>query len=218
MSPLRIAPIVEGHGEEKAVPILLDRICTGLLGATAGTIQVMRPFRKPRSMLLKKDILSNTVQAVYLKMKHNPFNGNNLILLLFDADDDCPARLAPRLLADMQVVPKNYATGCVLAYREYETWFVAAAESLGHYLTLGDSIPIQPEKTASRKKWIEKRFKRGHGTYSETLHQASMTASMDIHACQARSPSFDKLCRELARCLGASRSESSMSVPNSGRA
>jgi hypothetical protein len=47
------------------------------------------------------------------------------------------------------------------------------------------------------KAWIEQRFK---GTrYSETQDQPAMTLVMDLNLCRTRSPSFDKLCRELER-------------------
>ena len=66
-------------------------------------------------------------------------------------------------------------------------------------------IPKKPEKTKSKKKWIQDRFK--DPPYRETVDQPKMTSSMDLSKCQERSPSFDKLCRELAKvCQGASLS------------
>jgi predicted ATPase len=35
--------------------------------------------------------------------------------------------------------------------------------------------------------------------YSETIDQPAMTADMDLSLCRRRSPSFDKLCRELEK-------------------
>jgi hypothetical protein len=82
---------------------------------------------------------------------------------------------------------------------EYETWFVAAAESLGKYLQLrpAESVPDAPEDQRCGKKWVETRF-RGP-KYSETQDQPAMTAAMDFSQARSRSPSFDKLCRELAQ-------------------
>ncbi|HEU5118811.1 MAG TPA: DUF4276 family protein, partial [Isosphaeraceae bacterium] len=87
---------------------------------------------------------------------------------------------------------------CVLANPEYETWFVAAAESLRAYLRLADdeTIPDDPEALRMRKAWISQRFP-GPLHYQETRDQPSMTRAMDLSLCRSRSASFDKLCREL---------------------
>jgi hypothetical protein len=90
---------------------------------------------------------------------------------------------------------------CVLAIVEYETWFVAAADSLRDFLDIPhtDTVPEAPEPRRSGKSWIERRFR---GTkYSETVDQPKMTAAMDLPLCRQRSPSFDKLCRELEKRL-----------------
>ena len=98
--------------------------------------------------------------------------------------------LARQIRADADV-------SCVIANIEYETWFVAAAESLDEFLSLedGSAIPVDPEHARHGKGWIQKRF-RGPG-YSETADQPRMTQAMDLALCRQRSPSFDKLCREL---------------------
>jgi hypothetical protein len=86
----------------------------------------------------------------------------------------------------------------VLAKIEYETWFVAAAESLRDYLDITESVPDHPE-TSAGKGWVQARFR---GTkYSETIDQVRMTAAMDLSRCREGSPSFDKLCREIAKYM-----------------
>jgi hypothetical protein len=79
----------------------------------------------------------------------------------------------------------------------YETWFVAAAESLQEYLMLrpGEQVPPNPDAARLGKGWIKQRI-RG-GKYSETADQAALTSAMDLSLCRTRSHSFDKLCREL---------------------
>lgn len=91
---------------------------------------------------------------------------------------------------------------CVIANLEFETWFVAAAPSLASELRLAaHEPPDDPEGQRLRKKWIEDRFRGAR--YSETLDQPRLTAKMDLNLCRARSPSFDKLCRELGRALAS---------------
>ena len=46
MSRIRIAPIVEGHGETEAIRPLLRRIWTELLGGEYADI--LKPIRRPR--------------------------------------------------------------------------------------------------------------------------------------------------------------------------
>jgi hypothetical protein len=90
---------------------------------------------------------------------------------------------------------------CVVANVMYETWFVAAAQSLGESLNLSadTAVPDDPEQQRQGKGWIERYFKGPK--YSETQDQPAMTAKMDLVARRAKSPSFDKLCRELSlRC------------------
>jgi hypothetical protein len=125
-----------------------------------------------------------------------------LVLILLDADEDCPAQLGPNLLTFARdEADPAVEIACVLANLEYETWFVAAAESLDTYLELpaGFRPPEAPEEARHKKAWIQQRF-RG-GKYVETRHQPAMTSAMDLTLCRRRSPSFDKLCRELERRL-----------------
>ena len=51
--------------------------------------------------------------------------------------------------------------------------------------------------------WVADRFK---GHYSETVDQPALTAKMDLDLCRERSPSFDKLCRELGSQLARTES------------
>lgn len=123
-----------------------------------------------------------------------------MVLFLLDADDAPACRLGPSFLATAQALRSDLDISIVLAAPEYETWFVAAAESLGRFLRLGDdATPADPEKSRLRKGWIEQRF-RGI-KYSETVDQPALTKAMDLSLCRGRSSSFDKLCRELEKRL-----------------
>ena len=52
------------------------------------------------------------------------------ILVLLDADDDCPAELAPTLLNRARSARPDCRVSVVLANREFEAWFLASAQSL----------------------------------------------------------------------------------------
>ena len=78
---MTIQPIVEGQGDEAAVPLLLRRLRDE---AQAWGLEVGRPHRKRRTQLVKKDSLQSAVRVAALR---EDCAG---ILVLFDADDDCP--------------------------------------------------------------------------------------------------------------------------------
>jgi hypothetical protein len=122
-----------------------------------------------------------------------------LILILIDAEDDCQTHgpLGPALLSRARAARGDIDVACVIANVMYETWFVAAAESLHEYLMLrpGEQVPPNPDAARLGKGWIKQRI-RG-GKYSETADQAALTSAMDLALCRTRSHSFDKLCREL---------------------
>lgn len=90
---------------------------------------------------------------------------------------------------------------------EYETWFVAAAESLSAFMDLSrdSAVPEDPERTHQRKKWIQNRLRAIK--YSPAVDQPAMTKAMDLTLCRQRSPSFDKLCRELEARLERTANE-----------
>lgn len=124
MGRLRVAAIVEGYGEVAALPMLLERIWYELLNGTY--IDVLRPpIRQPRNKLAqnKDDALSRAIELAASKLTHAPagLNDPELILVLIDADNDCPGELAPRLLQIAQRARSDKRISVVIANVEYET-------------------------------------------------------------------------------------------------
>ena len=190
----QIIPIVEGHGEVEAVRILLKRLGREFLNTE---FHVHRPIRRPRSKLVQADELRRAVDLADLKLKGTRSTfGSGLILILLDADADLPCELGPRLL-QMAFRERDPQLSCVVANVEYETWFVAAASSLPKFLNLPDAVPSDPEGLRQGKGWIKRYF--NGAKYSEVVDQPRLTYAMDLHLCRQRSPSFDKLCRDLQR-------------------
>jgi hypothetical protein len=118
-----LATIVEGHGEDQAVPVLLRRIVADL--KTPHPIQVIRPLRTSRSRLLKTGELERAVD--FSSRRAGP---HGAVLILLDADDDCAAELATSLLTRANGVRTDGRIGVVLAKFEFEAWFIASIESL----------------------------------------------------------------------------------------
>lgn len=196
MSRLRIAPIVEGHGEDGALRILLQRIASEILGGVH--IEVSRPIRGKRMKLVQSRELARALDLAMLKLRASESDDPAMILVLLDADEDLPCQLGPELLTLAQRHRTDADISCVVANIEYETWLVAGAGSLGGYLDLSQDpeLPEDPEKRRLGKGWIQRRF-RGSRSYSPTVDQPAMTSRMDLHLVRERSPSFNKLCRDL---------------------
>lgn len=192
MTRICVAPIVEGHGEVESIRTLLERVWLEMVGGDY--IRVLRPSRVPKSQLVQPDKLSNAIEFAFLKLAEVETADRKLVFVLFDADEDCPAELVGRLTA---VIERRGDVALVIANVEYETWFLAAAESLATHLDVPQGTDLtDPEgrrlAKATLKKWMR-------GPYQETLDQPSLTHAFDLHLCRRRSRSFNKLCRELER-------------------
>lgn len=85
-----IASIVEGHGEVSALPKLLYRLAAEFPMVDLRTPKP--PWRRPRGSLIAPNGIEREVAS---NSWVGPCGG---ILVVLDADDDCPAELAPALL------------------------------------------------------------------------------------------------------------------------
>lgn len=89
MSEISIACIVEGYGDVKAIPILIRRIVREIDPML--TLLIPEPaIRVPCSSIVKPGEFERAVELARLKMK-SPGG----ILIVVDADEDCPAELGP---------------------------------------------------------------------------------------------------------------------------
>jgi hypothetical protein len=191
---LRIASIVEGHGECEAVPILVRRIAQTLDPALAPVVHPV--IRVPASKLVKQGEIE---RAIELAARKNAGQGG--ILVLLDSDDGCPAEDGPALLQRAVKARSDLPVSVVFAKREFEAWFLAAAESLRGQRGLPDDLiaPSDPEAIRGAKEWLEDHMPRGHG-YAESSDQPALTAVFDMNAAR-RAGSFDKCHREISRLL-----------------
>jgi hypothetical protein len=91
----------------------------------------------------------------------------------------------------------------VLAKKEYEAWFIAAAESVRGQCGLPqDLIGVpNPEDIRGAKEWLSRHMLRNR-RYAETTDQAALTSVFDMQAA-CRADSFDKCYREIVRLLTA---------------
>ena len=191
---MRIQPIVEGHGEVAAVPVLLRRLRDE---AGAYGVEVGRPIRQRRSQLVQEASLKTAVRLARLQQ------GCDAILILFDADDDCPKTLAPMLDQWARAAASPLPCAVVMATREYEAWYLAAVESLrGKCAIREDAVyPGDPESRRGAKEALEELMGRGQ-SYHETTDQPALSAWFDMQAAYGRCRSFRRMVKafgDLAR-------------------
>jgi hypothetical protein len=209
-----IVPIVEGRGEVEAVPILLRNwlkfrryrtvevdLAGPVFAGGKGTIAAAHDSTRRRGV----------EHYVHLALLRQP----DVILVLLDADDDCPVTLGGELLARARtLVPTDHPIGVVVAKREYEAWFLAAFPSArfrqglmqqGFRLTQ-QSLPrgMEVEAIADCKARIAGLI--GLRKYVERRHQPALTRILPFTRGMSRwSRSFRKLLKELHGLLVQAR-------------
>jgi hypothetical protein len=186
----RIVPIVEGHGEVDAVPVLLRRLVAELNPGVP--IEPSRPIRQSRGSLLKKGGIESAVSLAAIEMGES-----GAILILLDSEGECPRERGPELLARAQTARPDKSSLVVLAHQEFEAWFLASPSSLKGQRGLGQDLEDHehPESVRGCKEWLES-WMPPTRKYSETADQAAFAATFDLTRAR-RAPSFDKLCREI---------------------
>jgi hypothetical protein len=190
----RLVCIVEGKGEKKALPNLCMRIFRQYLGTDEWVVDA-EPIRQPRGKLVDES----------RKSPHRPCHAEGLgnairlarqrkadaVLVLCDADDDCPVAWGPDAARALNTLLPG---GAVMALREYETWllFNFTDEQL-----VRAGAP-KPEAKRGAKEVLAKLVPG----YLPTTHQLEQTRRLDIARVRSRSDSFDKLVRVLATLSG----------------
>ena len=189
-----VASIVEGHGEVDALPTLLRRISQ--TAAPGQTLNVNQPIRiKSGSYLNDKDYFRRYTLLAAAKAAQS----NGFVLILLDCEDQCPAQLGPALLARAQAVRNDVSYLVVLAYREFESWFLAAARSLRGQRGLAADLepPQAADNIRNAKGWLSERM---GVSYDPVIHQMEFCRTFALQ--QARSnASFNRFYTRIAAML-----------------
>jgi hypothetical protein len=194
MKPLVLVPIVEGHSEVQSVPVLLRR-----LFAEMGRyeVQVARPLRVGRYKVVRPGELERAFELARRARERC-----DAILLLLDADDDCPKELAPVLLERARAASAGLPVAVVLAKSEFESWFVGSLESLRGVRGLADAAvsPANPEDIRGAKEHL--RHQVGY-SYVEVDDQPAFAGRFDLLLARRSCPSFDKFVRDVEAILAS---------------
>jgi hypothetical protein len=187
----KIGCIVEGHGDVLGLPILIRRIMQLHDPALVVTFELRRI---PRSQLVRPGELERAVEAITRQIGRS-----TPLIVLVDADKDCPLILAQSLLRRCKAAHADVPASVVVAKCEYEAWFLAAADSLAGKggLRVDLSAPEEPERIRGAKEWLSARMNSGT-RYVETRHQPLYSQILEIDQAR-KSRSFRKLEHEIGR-------------------
>lgn len=180
VTSFHLASIVEGHGEVQALRVLIHKLFPDW--------QVSTPIRCTKGEITEhKPRFVSHLKLAQANIRENGADG--LVLVLIDADDDCPAeisrRITPRVSQEIES-PSLIA----VAKRCYESWLIAGNT---------DFNGNDPE-CLNGKRWIKQRDPR----YNPRIHQPGYTSRLDIDLAIQRSRSFAYLCSRL-KTLTSSR-------------
>lgn len=184
-----LVPIVEGQSEERAIGVLLRRLLTDI-GATH--VDVARPFRVKRNRVVREGELERSIaQAI----RSRP--GATNVLVLLDADRDCAAELAPKLVVRARAAT-DIPVHVVFPNGEIEAWVLAATESVRGVRGIRQDAepPPSPESVRDAKGALTARMEGSRG-YVATDDLSAFFAALDVTLATERSPSAAKLLRDL---------------------
>lgn len=189
-----VQPIVEGQGDVQAIPVLFRRFVET---AGAWPIQISRPHRRRRSELATETGLKRAIGVARLTP------GVGAIVVIFDADKDCPKTMAPQLAIWAREAAGGLPCELVLANREYEAWLLAGMDPLrGSGLDENADPHPSPESPRDAKGELEARMPPGRA-YFPTVDQASFSARFDMASAHRSSRSFRKLTKAFGVVLEA---------------
>jgi hypothetical protein len=197
---IQIASIVEGDGEVVALPVLLRRMAAEWLPTTA--VNPLPPIRVRRDRFLaREDEFRRQLLLAAAKSGEEGW-----ILIVLDADDDCPARLGRQIHDRAQPYVAHRRLSVVLANREFEAWFIAAAHSLDGVRGFSpfQGEVVQAEVPRDAKGWMRERM--SGKVYRPVLDQPAFAACIDLRQAAANSRSFRKLLKEWKTQIGGRRS------------
>lgn len=142
----------------------------------------------------------------------------DFLLLLRDQEDGCPARLGPLAATWARDENLPFPVAVVLAWREFETWFLPCADLLvgpiggRPGLRVGTRPPAAPENIRGAKEWLS-RHMAGPAAYKPTLDQLPFTRKIDLARLRAANlASFGTFERAL-QFLGQNLGKAGMAYP-----
>lgn len=180
---IRIQPIVEGQGDEAAVPELIRSVAHA---HEHYDMQVLRAHRRGDLPTIKRRFEDHLRTAL---------QDGAFVLWVMDYDcDECNDVERDLQMLHMQAsaVTQTQKIEFALMVKEYESLFLADHETTR--LVFPDIpettvFPQNPESVRGAKEWLSKARPKGLA-YKELTDQAKITSRLDLDRLRQRSPSF----------------------------
>ncbi len=221
----RIVLFVEGDGEVAAVPLLVKRLLTEK-NVWNSVILDKNPFRIGQINKVVKNDFREWKRKLSASLKRHNVGG---ILLILDGDikqvgneSFCAATVAKTLAKVAKTVGggTTFSVATVFARQEYESWFLACAESFaGKKFPDGRSFPASvefpdgdlEEGPRDAKKWLNNAI---DGGYKPTRDQVTLTDWLEPDLIRKRGMrSFQRLESALDELVTAIRTEQHVATP-----
>ena len=189
-----IISLVEGQGDQKAVPSLINKVLSDL---SVWDWYPGRPFRVGSLGKLRKELEWYLSTAVGM-------NNCAALLILLDSDDSCPKKEALMLAEEIRPLNLPVPVAIVFARREYEAWFLASLPSLASHHGLPANIVYSGDVEEKRdaKGWLKAQMKPNQ-EYTPTSHQKIFTSLIDLELAYENSRSFQRLYHAIEQLLEA---------------
>lgn len=190
----RLLSIVEGQGDEKAVSVLLRRI---LVDHGRYDIELLPPHRRGEYPKVAKNFDNYFLAAIKER-------ASILWIMDFDAEGyDCPYQEASTLLARAHKLRPAWPIKVAFLVKEYEVLFLHdehATRAVFTDIPRETAFPGEPETIRNAKGWLS--LQRPPGcAYKETVHQAKITAHLDLGLLRERSGDFAHLERAVLQLI-----------------
>lgn len=199
MSFPAITAIVEGRGDEKAIPALLRRVLREHMDRHDIEVQKAKFTNGKRGLVNRfSDFLHYAVR-----------DGCKAILVVFDADEDCPLELATDLYDKVIEARLSVPVAIVCAKSEFETWLIcslsgAKGQRLREKLHIPEPvcIPENIEEIRDAKGWLQQRMERGD-SYKPAIEQVDLTYHIAFDLVLPKSRSFRRFYHAVEELVGA---------------
>jgi hypothetical protein len=124
------------------------------------------------------------------------------VVVILDADDDCPKDFAPGLLRRAEQAAQHTLVSVVLPKSELESWFVGSIESLHNLRGISNEArsPSNPEAIRDAKGFLT-RAMQGTRSYLETDDQPSFAEVFDLTRAFNNCRSFRKFYGDFRRIV-----------------
>ncbi|MBB4504592.1 DUF4276 family protein [Rhizobium leguminosarum] len=179
---LYVFPIVEGQGDERAIPVLIRNLLNNRFEHYE--VEVLHPYRMPKGKMKQASEWPPVSTLVFNRLSERVVApaDKGLVLVMCDSDDDCPVELKATIQQNVAVSPDKIELHFVAPLREYETWLLSAVQSFAGHQDCVDPIPNVGDLDQIRdaKGYFERHILKPKRFYSETVDQAKFSSILDF--------------------------------------